>query len=90
LALFAASGAYMVSVIGGRAWLSGFVAGLVGVTLLLASGTFLGIKAKALRQVLQGAANNGADRPAPRLIPPLVVMLPAINTASLSASSSTW
>lgn len=82
LVLFTASGAYMVSVIGTRAWLSGFViAGLVGVVLLLASGTFLGLKANALRQVLQGAANVDAARPAPRLVPPpLVVMLPVINT----------
>ena len=82
LALFLASGAYMVSVVGLQAWSSGFVvAGLVGVVLLLASGTYLGIKAKGLRQVLVRIAQNDSDAPAPRLIPPrLVATLPVVNT----------
>lgn len=82
LALFLASGAYMVSIVGPRAWLTGFVvAGLAGVVLLLASGTYLGIKAKALRGVLEHVAKNGADAPVPRLVPPpLVAMLPVVNT----------
>jgi hypothetical protein len=72
----------MVGILRTRAWSSDFViAGLVGVALLLGSGTFLGVRAKALTQVLQPAANNRADAPAPRLVPPrLVAMLPVINT----------
>ena len=63
-------------------WSTGFlVAGLVGIALLLASGTFLGIKAKALKLVLEQAASHGPDRPAPAFVPPpLVVMLPIVNT----------
>lgn len=82
LALFLATGAYMVSVVGLQAWSSGFVVGgLAGVVLLLASGTYLGIKAKGLREVLARIAQNGGDAPAPRLIPPrLVAMLPVVNT----------
>ena len=82
LALFLATGGYMVSIVGAQAWSSGFVlAGLAGVILLLASGTYLGIKAKGLRQVLARIAENGSDAPAPRLIPPrLVAMLPVVNT----------
>jgi hypothetical protein len=82
LASFAATGAYMVSVLGARAWSSGFViAGFVGVTLLLGSGTFLGVKARALKQILQGAANAAPDAPPPRLVPPLLItMLPLVNT----------
>jgi hypothetical protein len=82
LASFVLTGAYMVSVLGARAWATGFaIAGLVGVTLLLASGTFLGIKGNALKQVLERMAANGADNPVPKLVPPpLVTMLPLINT----------
>ena len=82
LASFVLTGSYMVSVIGMRGWSSGFVvAGLVGVGLLLASGTFLGIKGTALTQVLETVAEAGIDRPAPKLVPlPLVAMLPAANT----------
>lgn len=82
LASFLATGAYMVSIAGARAWSAGFVvAGLVGVTLLLGSGTYLGIKAKGLKQVLAGMASKAPDAPAPRLAPPpLVAMLPLVNT----------
>lgn len=82
LASFVLTGSYMVGVIGMRGWSSGFVvAGLVGVALLLASGTFLGIKGRALTQVLETVAEAGIDRPAPKLVPPpLVAMLPAANT----------
>lgn len=82
LALFFATGAYMVSVLGTRAWSSGFViSGLVGVTLLLGSGSFLAVKGKALRQVLQDIVNKAPDAPTPRLVPPpSVALLPAINT----------
>jgi hypothetical protein len=82
LALFLATGAYMVSIVGARGWSAGFViAGLLGVVLLLASGTFLGLKAKGLKQVLERAAGTAPDAPAPRLVPPpLVAILPAVNT----------
>lgn len=82
LAAFLLTGAYMASVAGARAWSSGFVvAGLIGVTLLLGSGTYLGVKAKGLRAVLQTFASKAPDAPAPRLAPPpLVAMLPLINT----------
>ena len=82
LASFVITGSYMVSHSGNRAWGSGFVvSGLVGVTLLLASGTYLGIKGKALKQVLENLMKDGPDRPAPRLIPPpFVALLPGANT----------
>ena len=82
LSAFLLSGVYMVSVAGGRAWSSGFViSGLVGVTLLLGSGIYLGVKAKALKVVLEKIAATSPDGPAPRLSPPpLVAMLPLINT----------
>ena len=82
LASFLLTGAYMVSILGTRAWSSGFtIAGLVGVTLLLGSGTFLGVKAKGLKQFLQTVASKDAGAPPPRLVPPpLVTMLPLINT----------
>ena len=82
LVVFVITGGYMVSVIHVSLWSSGFlVAGLVGVALLFASGTFLGIKGNALKQILEQAAKQGSERPAPRLVPPpLVVMLPVVNT----------
>jgi hypothetical protein len=72
----------MVSVSGARAWSAGYVvAGLFGVAMLLGSGTFLGIKGRALTQVLETIAQAGMDRPAPKLVPPpLVVVLPMVNT----------
>jgi len=82
LVVFVITGGYMMSVIHVSLWSSGFlVAGLVGVALLFASGTFLGIKGNALKQILEQAAKQGSERPAPRLVPPpLVVMLPVVNT----------
>jgi hypothetical protein len=82
LVAFVATGAYMVSVAAPGAWASGFVvAGLVGVLLLLASGTYLGVKGKALTRLLESIAAEGADRPAPPLVPtPLVAVLPVVNT----------
>lgn len=82
LALFLGTGAYMVSVVGLQAWSTGFVvAGLTGVVMLLGSGTYLGIKAKGLRQVFARLAEKGSDAPAPRLMPPrLVTTLPVVNT----------
>ncbi|HWJ15011.1 MAG TPA: hypothetical protein VNS10_14830 [Gemmatimonadaceae bacterium] len=82
LAAFVITGSYMVSKGGPHAWASGFVvSGLVGVAFLLASGTYLGIKGKALKQVLEGMAKAGADRPAPHMAPPkLVAVLPLANT----------
>jgi len=84
LATFVITGSYMVSRGGRQAWLNGFVvSGLVGVAFLLASGTYLGIKGKALKQVLEGMAKAGADRPAPRMAPPkLVAILPVANTGA--------
>ena len=82
LASFFLTGVYMLSVLGRGAWSSAFViAGLVGVGLLFTSGAYLGVKGNALRQVLQNVASRGPDAPAPRLVPPpLVAMLPLVNT----------
>lgn len=82
LAAFLATGVYMVSVAGARAWSAGFVvAGMVGITLLFGSGTYLGIKAKGLGQLLASIASKAPDAAAPRPVPPpLVAMLPVINT----------
>lgn len=82
LVLFLATGAYMVSAAGANAWSSGFVvAGFVGVAFLLGSGTFLGIQARKLEGVLKQIATRGVDAPAPKLVPPpLITMLPAVNT----------
>ncbi len=82
LAAFVITGSYMLSVGHIAVWSNGFVvAGLTGVILLFASATFLGIKGKALQQVLEKTALKGADQPAPKLVPPpLVAALPLINT----------
>jgi hypothetical protein len=82
LALFVVTGAYMLGVAHAPVWTSAYVvAGLTGVTLLLVSGAFLGIKARGFRDVLAEMARHGADRPAPKLVPPpLVAMLPAVNS----------
>ena len=82
LASFVITGAYMVSFGGKQAWSNGFViSGLVGVTFLLASGTYLGMKGRALKQVLETMAKEGADRPVPRMAPPrFVALLPVANT----------
>lgn len=82
LAVFVLTGSYMVGVSGMRTWSAGYVvAGLAGVALLLGSGTFLGIKGRALTQVLEAVAKDGPERPAPKLVPPpLVALLPMLNT----------
>ena len=82
LALFVFTGAYMLGVAHAPVWTSAYVvAGLTGVVLLLASGAFLGAKARAFRDALAEMARHGADRPAPTLMPPrLVRMLPAVNS----------
>jgi hypothetical protein len=82
LAFFVASGAYMLGVTQAAVWSTPYVvAGLTGVVLLLASGAFLGAKARAFHDVLAGMARQGADRPAPKVAPPrLVAVLPAVNT----------
>jgi len=50
LVVFVITGGYMMSVIHVSLWSSGcLVAGLIGVALLFASGTFLGIKGNALK-----------------------------------------
>jgi hypothetical protein len=81
LLAFMITGGYMLSVTH-LPWSTGFVvAGLLGVGSLLASGVFLATKGKALKQVLEDVAKNGADLPAPKLVPPpLVAALPVINT----------
>ena len=81
LVVFALSGGYMLSVVHVGMSSPFVIAGLTGVVLLFASGTFLGIKGAALKQVLEGLAAKGADQPAPKLVPPAsIVMLPTINT----------
>lgn len=82
LASFVVTGAYMLSFANAHVWSTGFVVGgFAGVALLLASGTYLSIKAKALKAALENMAKAGADRPAPRLVPPtLVTILPVVNT----------
>lgn len=82
LVLFVASGAYMLGVAHASVWRSAYVvAGLTGVVLLFASGTYLGAKARVFRTVLAEMARHGADRPAPRVVPPAIVaMLPAVNS----------
>jgi hypothetical protein len=82
LVAFVITGGYMLSVNRINVLSTGFiVAGLVGVAFLLVSGIFLGMKGKALGQMLEGLAKRGADQPAPKLAaPPLVAALPLINT----------
>ena len=82
LALFVITGFYMLRVGHIALWSNGFVvAGIAGVVLLLASGTFLGIKGNQLKQVLEQIASRGMDQPAPKLVPPsLVAALPLVNT----------
>ena len=81
LVVFLLTGGYMMSVVHVSMSTGFIVAGMLGVVLLFASGTFLGIKGGALKGVLEQMASNGADQPAPRLVPPVaVVLLPTINT----------
>jgi hypothetical protein len=83
LAVFVLTGSYMLSVNHVNAWATGFVvAGLTGVVLLLVSGVFLGTKGKAMSATLEDMiARNGADHPAPVLVPPpFVAALPIVNT----------
>jgi len=82
LGVFVITGSYMLSVARLHIWSNGFVvAGIVGAALLFASGAFLGIKGNALRSVLENMAREDGARPAPRLVPPpLVAILPMINT----------
>jgi hypothetical protein len=82
LAVFVLTGGYMMSVVRVSVWATGFIlAGLVGVVLLLASGTYLGIRGKALKLALEEIAAKGADQPVPRMAPPpLVMVLPMVNT----------
>jgi hypothetical protein len=82
LAAFVLTGSYMLSAARVHVWTTGFVvAGFFGVALLLVSGIYLSMKGKALTAVLENMAKAGADRPAPRLVPPrLVAALPVVNT----------
>ena len=82
LAVFVLTGAFMLSRGQPAVWGSGFVvAGLAGVVLLFASGTYLGLKGKVLGGFLASLAAKGSEQPAPRLVPPpMVATLPVINT----------
>jgi hypothetical protein len=82
LLAFVVTGSYMLS-INRLAWSTGFiVSGLTGVAILLTGGVFLGVKGKALKQMLEGMAKNGGDQPAPKLVPPLLVAaIPKVNPA---------
>ena len=81
LVVFLLTGGYMMSVVHVSMSTGFIVAGMLGVVLLFASGTFLGIKGGALKGVLEQMASKGADQPAPKLVPPVaVVLLPTINT----------
>lgn len=82
LAAFVITGAFMLGFGRTSVWLSGFVvAGLTGAALLLASGTYLGVKGAALKQMLEQMAAKGADLRAPKLVPPpFLAALPLINT----------
>lgn len=82
LAVFVVTGFYMLGINKVAPFSTGFVvAGLAGVAWLLVSGVFLATKGKALSKVLEGIAAQGADLPAPKLVPPsFVAALPMINT----------
>jgi hypothetical protein len=81
LVAFVVTGGYMLSVVHVSMGTGFVVAGLTGVVLLLASGLYLAAKGKALAFVLEGIAAQGADQPAPKLAPPpLVMVLPTVNT----------
>ena len=82
LVSFTATGFYMLSFNGGAHFSVAYVdAGMLGVILLLASGTYLGVKASGLKRMLDGAAARDADAAPPRLIPPAAVrLLPVVNT----------
>jgi len=82
LVVFVITGVYMTRVVRVNVLTTGFIlAGVVGVVLLLASGIYLGIKGKALKLALEGMAARGAEQPAPKLVPPpLVMVLPMVNT----------
>ena len=82
LVVFVITGGYMMSVARLSVWSTGFIlAGLLGVVLLFASGTYLGIKGNAFKLALEEMVARGADQPAPTLAPPpLVMVLPTVNT----------
>lgn len=81
LVVFAVTGGYMLSAAHVSMSAGFIVAGMLGIVLLFASGTFLGIKGGALKGVLEQIASKGADQPAPKLEPPAaVVLLPTINS----------
>ena len=82
LLVLAITGGYMLSVLKVSMSSAFVVAGVLAIVWLFASGTFLGIKGGALKGVLEGiVAANGADHPAPKMAPPVaIVLLPTINT----------
>ena len=82
LVSFTVTGFYMLSFTGGSRLAAGYVdAGLFGVILLLASGTYLGVKGGGLKRMLEAAAARDAEAAPPRLVPPFAVrVLPVVNT----------
>ena len=82
LVSFTTTGFYMLSFTGGAHLSAGYVdAGLLGVILLLASGTYLGIKGAGLKRILEGAVARDPDAAPTRIMPPVAVrLLPVINT----------
>ena len=81
LAVFVATGSFMLRVGNLQAWASGWVvAGFAGVAFLLAAGVYLAVKGNALRQVLAAMVAHDATRPMPAMTPPaLVAALPPMN-----------
>ncbi len=82
LVVFAATGAYMLSLSQTAALSTGFVvAGMVGVALLLVNSVYLGTKGKTFGQMLDALAARGENNPPPVFVPPaLVATLPVVNT----------
>lgn len=82
LVSFTATGFYMLRFTGGAHLTVAYVdAGLLGVVLLLASGTYLGIKGAGLKRILEEAVLRDPEAAPPRVIPPAAVrFLPAINS----------
>jgi hypothetical protein len=82
LAILVLTGSYMLSLAHIGVWSNGFVvAGLTGAVWLFGSGAYLGKKGDALKKVLEQIASKNPDQPAPRRVPPrLVLTLPLINS----------
>jgi len=90
LVAFVVTGGYMMSVLHVSVLHTGFIlAGLAAVLLLLTSGTYLGVRGAGLKKAFEGMiAANGADAPVPRMTPPpLVTVLPVVNTGIALAAA---